>query len=931
MRFIQTDTMLVAVAAMAGVGLPGVLVAGEPDAVNFEARVFTNPANPTEVLPYVLARPADAGGSRQQPPPLPVLPPTALCGDAGDGRAFLRWNLQLEDERVVGWRVAASVDRQTEPNAAARPEPVELTGRVRGAMDERGIFREPCCVVESLTNGSAYTFRVVGVLADGGLTPPSNTATVVPRPVGKAKVVRVGGGGPLSFGDFSQIPLGQNAWRIVFPDGQELVYDGFRPVDWTTADGVHLLYPRHFGNGMDIGMFDDRGLPLVIPAATGRTPPDEPFKQEPWITEGSQTPLKVVNIGYKDYQWGTAHPDVTDPMTLPIRRDNPDAAPRWLEPTIEDDRVTLRYMIPIAAFGYRAMTYVRVWETWWPVQRDRHGCLYNGLARLVEVEMPGSIKRGYQVMLNDGFGPAGSRKGVVSYNTRFRGPTHEVIDYSGEFNEQVGFQHLGLRPRQGYGYHPNHDSLQASPLIFYDWGAGSLTISARSLYYHCANKTASYVEKGADGVWPNLAWDIGEAGKRVAVDTVEYLYTSDTSQPLPQRYSNARFEVYGDVSRRMGVQDRLVGTAMACPHSQIKHAGGPIAFAEKFGKQHATTGCDMLGNFLDTWQSSPEIVDDAYRLSLDHDCNPALAAMCRSLLAQGYRPGFWFRPDVVKSSVTSALGEHIHTTVIGQATDYPDGPEILARQGIEACRKNPQWIRRLTTGGWPYQTHYQWVPMSLATEWWDRIMWPAVKTSAAIGYRWVLHDGGFGGLQGVDYAPMLMGKTDHAVPCQPFWWRMYRSMHHVGIDLVGECSCGWKGADVCNVGNDDEHFLWMVNMAYIHGLSLRKPEPVHKLYQLYNAMGVIPGCDPVQRFARRFYETNGPPDWIEFRDLAQGQPVEVNSRQGDSPVAHAYAADTDRTKTVVVSPWTWKDVVWHYDDGREIVYPAYDKIDWTTE
>ena len=103
-------------------------------------------------------------------PPLPVLPPTALCGDAGGGRAFLRWNLQLEDERVIGWRVLATVNRQAEPGAAARQEPVDLTGHVKGTVDERGILREPWCVVDSLTNGSAYTFRVVGVLAGGGLT-----------------------------------------------------------------------------------------------------------------------------------------------------------------------------------------------------------------------------------------------------------------------------------------------------------------------------------------------------------------------------------------------------------------------------------------------------------------------------------------------------------------------------------------------------------------------------------------------------------------------------------------------------------------------------------------------------------------------------------------------------------------------------------------
>ena len=83
-----------------------------------------------------------------------------------------------------------------------------------------------------------------------------------------------------------------------------------------------------------------------------------------------------------------------------------------------------------------------------------------------------------------------------------------------------------------------------------------MTIAARSLYYHCANNSCSYIEQGADGVWPNLAWDLAVAGRCTAVDTVEYWYMSDMAQPLPQRFINARFETYGDVA----ADGRAVGT-----------------------------------------------------------------------------------------------------------------------------------------------------------------------------------------------------------------------------------------------------------------------------------------------------------------------------------------------------------------------------------
>ncbi|MCL2700404.1 MAG: hypothetical protein FWE88_01775, partial [Phycisphaerae bacterium] len=471
-----------------------------------------------------------------QPPPLPILSPTALTGDAGDGRVYLRWNLQLEDERVVGWRVLQTAPEKRQHND--KP------------------LTDPAMVVRELTNGMACTFAVVGVLKDGSVTPPSNSVTITPRDVGVATIValppaerrdgEIVGGERLSFGEFKDIlvgadsakvhrPIGSESAKIVFPDGQELIYDRYRPISWKAADGMYLMYPLHFGNGLDIGQFDMRGLPMMIPPEGMKGPRPEGSAH----TDAAYVPAEQT-AAYRDVQWDMLHPWITDPMTLPQDRDNHGAPMRWFEPQIDGDRVTFHYWLPIQARGYRYWTYVQVWETWWPIQRERHGTTWRGLARLVEVEMLESLKDGYQVMLNNGFGPNGSRKGVTSYGAGFRNPGREIVDFSGDKNIGVVFQ--GPKPpRQGYGYHPTHDSLQGSPLIFYDWSTGSMTITARSLYYHCANNSSSYIEQGIDGVWPNLAWDCTIAGKRTAVDTVEYLYTGDVSQPLPQRFVNARF------------------------------------------------------------------------------------------------------------------------------------------------------------------------------------------------------------------------------------------------------------------------------------------------------------------------------------------------------------------------------------------------------
>ena len=854
-------------------------------------------------------------------PPLPILGPTALCADAGDGRAYLRWNLQLEDDRVVGWKVLQ-----------LNPE--------KGAVGKDPLT-EPSLVVTGLKNGTEYAFAVVGVLKDGTQTPPGNTATVTPRAVGAAKIVHLKPfvktktetkpGDTLSFGQFKDVLIGPASAKVVFPDGQELVYDGFRPVDWKTRDGAHLVYPLPFGNGLDIGKFDDRGLPTIIPPLglkDDKTP----------VEEAAHAPIQPLNADYRDAQFGTKHPYITDPMTLPLSRYNHDAQPRWFPPQIDGDRVTFHYWQPLSAMGYRAWIYVQVWETWWPIERDRHGCKYHGLARLVEVEMPSALKHGYQVMLNNGLGPNGSRKAVVSYSSGFRRPGCEVVDFSGDKNLAVLFQ--GPKPpRRGYGYHPNQDCLQSSPLIFYEWGTGSLTIAARSLYYHCTNNSSTYVEQGADGVWPNLAWDMAVAGKRTTVDTVEYLYAPDTSQPLPQRYVNARFEAYGDVSRRMGVQDTLVATTVDGTLGAIQRDGGPVAHAEKQIARLKDKGFDGFYIFHDFWHAVPYTVDDAYRLDENHDCNPQIKAGCGKLRAAGMVCGFWYRPEVVKTSIVSALSRRMPTaeTYYGyNSCKYPDVVALLKERGIPIFRQNTDWVRRRRDGSWPSNTHYQWVPMSMASAWWDRVMWPTLVMSRKLGFDFVLMDGGFAGLQGVDYAPMLAGTTDSAVACQPYWWRMFRSMHHLGIKNHGECTLGWKGGNVTLTGPGDEHYPWMYQCSVIWGNEdLAKPRQLHRLYQLYNATDIKKVDEQtaaVARYARRFRDAHRPPDWIEFKDLHQGEPVEVTVKAAESPVAGgATRVTADNALKFTVRPWTWTDVVWHYDDGASVVYPGYDKIDWPKE
>ena len=870
-------------------------------------------------------------------PPLPVLSPTGFNADAGDGRAYLRWNPQLEDDRVIGWMVVQLA-----------PEKKDVT---------REVLADPAFVVAGLANGTRYTFAAAGVLKDGKRTPPSNSASATPRATGTATVTNVERGQKITVGEVKDVELAGPGTKVVFPDGQELIYDGYRPVDWKTRDGQHLIYPGQFGNGVDIGKFDKRGLPTIIPPG-GLRKDAITIDGKQWQLHGGEQPAATdplqATIGqnrwhapgagglfYQDVQWGFRHPFITDPLTVPPMRGGQNV---WHKPQVDGDRVTLSYWQTLKIMGYDGWTCVVVWETWWPIERERHGTTYHGFARLVEVQMPSAWKNGYQVMLNNGFGPGGSRKGVTSYNNGFRKPGCEVVDYTPDENRQAYFQHA-KPPRAGYGYHMNMDCLQSSPLIFYDWGvagnrkAGSMTITARGVYYHCSNGSSSYVEQGADGVWPNLAWDLGAAGKRTAVDTVEYLYAPDVSQPLPQRYVNARYEAYSDVSRRMGVQNELCGVSMNAA-SGANREGGPVGYAER---QIAPMSKERSANahclYFDFWNTAPMVVDRQYLLDETYDCNPAIKAMCDKFHAAGIRVGYWLRPELERFSIVGLLSDTIPTAAsyYGYAGgQMPNIVKILEERGIPLLRQNPHWIRRQLDGSWPVDTPYQWVPMSFASEWWDKIMWPSLQMSSKLGFNFIELDGGFAGLQGVDYSPMLAGKADSAVPMQPYVWRMFRTFHLLDLRLIGECTVGWRGGSLDLAGEGDEHRVWMYTGS-IFSLGWSKPEhPIidnpqmlHRLFQLYNNLRQDVGNHAVRRYAKKFLAEHKPPDWIELKDLRQLEPAAVTMTTADSPVGgKPDKVDKDRPATFTVTPWTWGDVIWHYEDGTAAVYPAYENVEW---
>jgi hypothetical protein len=301
--------------------------------------------------------------------PPAVRSPSALTADAADGQAFLEWNPGLEDD-LAGYRVYRRAPEGSRFEWVTA-KPIEGT-----TFTDTG-----------LTNGMAYRYRVTSVLREGEESEPSNEIAVDPH----ATVAPVVTEGPavIQVPGFEAIRL-PHALTVLFENGHRLVFDIdlARARDWIAADGTHLLYPKPYGNAIDLAELDDFGLPKPLPA-TAERPAAGPS----------------INLDYR------------------LRRGQ--MAATWVGHTISANRITLEFRIPLAGPGVPQGTSHDVWiwatvqETWTPVTRALGKTRYGGLARRIELELPSYYKDGFAVCPNDGFGADGSCAGAVTYELRW--------------------------------------------------------------------------------------------------------------------------------------------------------------------------------------------------------------------------------------------------------------------------------------------------------------------------------------------------------------------------------------------------------------------------------------------------------------------------------------------------------------------------------
>jgi len=844
-------------------------------------------------------QPLEKQGSRDFPP-MPVLAPSALTAYGANGHVYLDWNPSVEDQRVSGWHVYRSTDGKTWTRVTDKP------------------ITNPHFFEDKRDPATIYYFTVAAVTKSGEAEHRSNVVSVTPRPVEDPKITD---GAALAGADGKPIaPEDRRLIIIRWPDGQQLIYDKdhLRVRQWIAADGTALMQTALYGNGID----------LIGYNAHGMLDAQEPNRDGPWLGRTMYT---------RDY-------------TSPRRSTHPDSMQASRAVEVRDGRVTLATWLPLQVGAFGSFTYAQVWETWWPIERNIGGDVYRGLARSIEIKVPTFFNvEGYCLALNDGFGPNGSCDGVTSIGVRWGQPNRNIVTWT-KSGDHAGW---GRDARSGRGYHPDGNTLQTEPFLLYEWDArpgrkaGSLLLSAERLYFSVSRANCDYLKFGVDGIWPNFSVDVAGLSDRYLVETFEYLYASEPKAGAPQHYSNAKIHFGRRISDHYQLQRDFVGAAFAqCGglDGPIQKASGSLEKAgELMAREYGDYGVDAVEFDFTTWLSSPYTVPAEYRLDENHGVNPQIAAFSRALRAKGIRPSFWMRPEFVKTSPQNAFSKEGFVTRYWGYDEqkFPRAAERNATEGLPEIRKHPEWVRCGRNGEFPPYAPYNWIPMSLASGWWDEMMWPMLRMSARLGMQAIFVDGGFGALGGVDYRPLLDKRRKTAVPNQPYWWRFWRQAHLLGLPVYGECMLGWGGANDFGVADiTDLQFPWIYTLSSINSATTPGYRPItpkfrHALYQVYgtaDVSGNLGGeAEPEKQkrliaFHKQFLAKHGPPDGLQLENLRKGEPVTFLLKTGSVLVAGEVEGvkETDKTETVV--PWRYDSVVWKYADGREIPYPTCEKI-----
>lgn len=797
--------------------------------------------------------------------------PTGLVADVGNAKAYLEWNPGLE-ENLAGYRVYRK-DGDQAPFKRVTPK----------------LLTTPEFVDSGLKNGQPIRYHVTAVLKAGLESGPSNEAEVTPREMKSPEVsvgrveVRVPGYDPVKV---------DKAITVTFENGHKLVFDSTiaKVRDWLSDDGTHLMYPLPYGNPIDITEMDEFGFPVAQPATADQPaiPPRINLNYASTMAKPGAGPADKNMVWFVGYQ-------------------------------VSDSRITFEYRVPLAGPGVPITSTsdlwvtATLWETYTPVERKIDGgATYKGLARKIDIEMPSYYREGYSICPNDGFGPNGSADKGKSLELRWENERNNDFSLV-ETHWVKGIENHGEgQPRSTWGFHPTPTAVQVEPFLMTHFPQGTLILAPRRYYYSTTYSLTNYAAQGRDGLWPNYTVDMDASGKRTPVETFEYLWTTDKSLPMPQKFIDATFyyrrnlaDLYG-LGRNVTTMDYawdIWGPGAEAIKDKSSEQSLEVLrnWGTEIGNRSAALGADIVGGAHEMWTSSPYLVSDDIRLNPHHPINRAIADMIANTNKQGVRWGYWVRPEFIKQALPNVLSTSFSTQYYGYVRQlFPPGAPIVEKRGLELVREHPEWLRLGKNGSHPEDVPYNWTPVSLTRPgWYEELVYKDLVMMKKLGFSSVYQDGGFANLSGVDYS------TGRARANMPYFWRFYEDIAQLGMDVSGESLLGWGNSTLAQPSRDNMKELWaFTHTVYRGNIQSSFPwytaEMRYRSHQLYIGsymnLNSTPDHAAVARFAQKFIKQNGQPDRVFLEGLRWEE-----SRDN----------------------WVWDKVWWEYKDGRRVQYPNY--------
>ncbi len=819
-----------------------------------------------------------------------VRPPSALIADPGDGKVYLEWNPNLEEE-LSGYRVFRNAGEGY----------LQVTTRP---------ILESSFIDSGLANGATYRYVVTSVNNAGEESPPSNEVVVNPAliPAPEIKegemILQVPGHRPV---------LLEHALTVTFPNGHRIVFDALRMRlrDWVSDSGRHLVYPDVYGNPIDITELNNWGYHTPQPAT--RAYPAVP---------------PLITLDYSDFT---------------IQHHYHRGMADWKGYSVQDGRVTFHYTLPLRTGMVERHTRLKVWETWYPAEKNIGGTVYKGLYRKIELQMPGWFKDGYSVCLNEAFGINGTCQEAITYDLQWDNPYLDEIHWSRTANI-IG--HKGLPPiRQTVEYRPSLYALQVHPFLFINFPQGTYLLAARRYFHSITYQLSNYAAYDKDGIWPNYMVDCSVSGQRFSLETFEYLFTDENELKPPQLYMDAAMHYRRNLAALYNLNPYLTcfnyGWAfldnwsrefqdMAVDYETIMKVNEgyrrttPPAYQTPFdlpdtleelrrfaaikAEEASRLKMDLVGGAHGLWFTSPYAVDPQLLHDENHPINQAIRDYVNEFRKLGIGVAYWMRPDFIKTGTANVLSEgFIERYEIYVMMKFPPIKESLEKQGLPLLRSHPEWLKHGRDGALPnFQVEYceNWTPVSFASRYYDEVLIPTLQMMKKLGFTTIFQDGLFSVMTGVDYI------DGQAKPNMPYLWRWLQDAARLGLDFSGECLLGWGNNTVPTPAEIDAANPWaLIHSCFRGDLEARWVGPrlrhiAHSIYACaYMGMDSQPEQADVAKFCQEFVRQHGHPDRVYLENL-RWDFLDASGRSA-------------------VKGWIWDKVYWEYGDGRRVCYPSY--------